>query len=127
MKRRRTEEGENNEENINTKLDLDIEFIEKCMKCNQILLDKLKSKLIDEDADSDNNVNPLNIRECLERKKLISKITHNTYLMDRRIKDMSNTEYNYLQSNCDHKWVVDYEGCWGPCDRTPMKCEKCGI
>jgi len=47
--------------------------------------------------------------------------------MDRRLREISLEEHNYLNINCDHKWTVDCDGMWGPCDHTPMICEKCGI
>ena len=77
--------------------------------------------------ESTSDVNPSHIQKCIIRKNKISRIMHNTNLMEKQLREMSTIEHNYLNSNCDHEWVVDYNGSWGPCDHTPMICEKCKI
>ena len=111
-----------------SKMKTSVKFLERCMEYNSNLLSEMvKHDTLPVVIEHTDDINPLNIQKCLDRQDKIRNIIHNTTLMENRLREMATIEHNYLYANCDHKWTVDYNGCWGPCDHTPMICEKCKI
>ena len=67
------------------------------------------------------------VQDILQINERINELICKNSIINNMLNDLLKDNRKLIDSMCDHDWVVDYEGCWGPSDRTPKICSKCGL